>query len=156
MSRMFLYRGCVAVIFCGIAACSSQSQYPKIKKVPLVSVQGTVSVDGSPQAGIKVKCIPLGEFEPKEYVKSLLGVTNEDGEFKLGTYEPGDGLPLGDYALTFVWEPIQIGPRIGANKKGAAEDLLHGRYATMENAPIKINVEPNQPLTLEPFDLKTK
>ncbi len=29
--------------------------------------------------------------------------TGPDGEFSISTYESGDGVPAGDYVLTFMW-----------------------------------------------------
>ncbi len=143
-----------AGVLCCLTSCSEPSG-PKIKKVPVVPVQGTVTIDGNPEMGVVVRCIPQGSFEVKEYEKSLGGRTDEAGKFKLSTYEAGDGLPPGEYALTFNWPP-PVSLTKSSGKGTLSNDRLNGKYGEVEKSPLKFTVEKGKPLELEEIDLKTK
>ena len=88
---------------------------PRVETFP---VTGKVLVDGAPAAGVLVGCHPQGEASVK---RQLTVYTDEEGAFSIGTYEAGDGLPEGEYKLTFEW--IQ-GPMLGPEKGHAQEGLL--------------------------------
>ncbi len=143
----------VCAIFCS-ASCSGQRSGPKIKKVPVVPVQGTIKVDGNPEAGVIVRCVPLGSFEPNELKNALGGRTDEDGNFTLGTYEIADGVPPSEYALLFVWPPQTLKRQSRAEEEKS--DRLKGKYSTVANALVKIKVEDGNPLVLDDIELKTK
>ena len=100
-----------------------------------------------------VKCIPQGTFEPKEFAGSLGGSTDQNGKFVFGTYESGDGLPPGDYVLTFTWPPYVL--KRSATTAKDPQDRLNGKYDTVDKSPLKFTVEKGKPLTLETIDLKT-
>ena len=138
----------------GLTSCGGQRPGLKIDRVAVVPVQGSVTVDGQPAAGVKVRCIPTGNFEAKDVVNALGGTTDEEGNFTLGTYEIADGVPPAEYALTFVWPIVSLKKQSRADE--AKSDRLKGKYATKETAPIKFKVEEGEPVVLDLIDLKTK
>lgn len=139
--------------FCS-TSCSGPPPGPKINKVPVVSVRGSVTVDGKPEAGVIVRCIPVGAFQPAELSAALGGRTNEDGEFTLSTYEIDDGVPPGDYTLLFVWPTPSLKKQSRADEE--KNDRLKGRYSKAGQAAVKIKVEADQPQILDEIELKTK
>ncbi len=64
------------------------------------------TIDGTPARDVRVtlhseKLISEGDpFRPS-------GMTDDQGIFKLTTYETHDGAPAGNYAITFRWAPPQ-------------------------------------------------
>ena len=153
MLHRILHLTLLCAIFC-LPSCGGQRTGPKIKKVPVVPVQGTINVDGHPEAGVIVRCVPLGSFEPSELTNALGGTTDDDGNFTLGTYEIADGVPPSEYALIFVW-PIQTLKR-QSRAEEEKSDRLNGKYSKVPNALLKIKVEDGNPLVLDDIELKTK
>ena len=140
-------------VFC-LASCGGSKQASKVKKVPLTLVKGTVTVDGEAEQGVKVTFNPVGEFEPKEHRTGLVRTTNDKGEYVMGTYELADGLPPGEYALTFVWSPNEITLGNGPTRKPT--DKFEGKYSDAKNPVLKVTVESGKPLVVEQIELKTK
>lgn len=153
--------GCAVLLLCAVSCLSSCSGTKppefKIDKVTVVPVRGAVTVDGEPQAGVKVGVIPQGEFSYKNLSpKALSGTTNEQGEFALTTYDPADGIPPGKYSLIFTWPALALKP-MGGNAAEEKSDRFKGRYATRDKSPMKVvTVEEGSPVELEPVNLKTK
>ena len=143
----------LCAIFC-LPSCSGRRSGPKIKKVPVVPVQGTIKVNGNPEAGVIVRCVPLGAFEPSELTNALGGRTDDDGNFTLGTYEIADGVPPSEYALIFVWPPETLKRQSRAEEEKS--DRLKGKYSKVANALVKIKVEDGNPLILDEIELTTK
>lgn len=153
---MHASRLCRLVIITGILACSSCGGHPKgpkIKRVPVVPVQGSITVNGKAEAGIIIRCIPRGAFEPKELENALGGRTDESGDFTLGTYEIADGVPPAEYVLTFTWPEISMRKQSRADE--VKSDRLKGKYAKPDTAAVKLKVE-SDPVVLDPIELKTK
>ncbi len=102
-------------------------------KRKLYPVRGKVLVDGKPAEGATVALYaadasqPMAQF-PRGYVKA-------DGTFTIGTYDPEDGAPAGDYKVVIVWmdeDPVL---------------LPNGRFAT--KLPDKYSVAPTTPLSVQ-------
>jgi hypothetical protein len=72
-------------------------------------------------------------------------ITAGDGAFSLSTYESGDGVPPGDYTLTFVWGEMNL-----MNGQYAG-DKLEGKYADAATSAIALTVTAGA----EPQDLGT-
>jgi hypothetical protein len=51
------------------------------------------------------------------------GMTDANGLFTISTYETGDGVPAGQYQLTFVWGQINL---MNSQYSG---DKLNGKYS---------------------------
>jgi len=112
-------------------------------------VSGTVLVDGTPAVRAVVCFYPVSpQHGGQEYVGQTL--TDDNGEFRMTTFSSGDGALKGEYVVTVVapWE-------IRRSQDVAVPDLLNGLFASREKSPLKVTVD-EQPLALEPFDLKSK
>lgn len=101
-------------------------------RAPLHPASGKVSVDGQPAAGVEVR------FRPADNPNALdalvpFATTGEDGGFKLGTYEKGDGAPEGRYKVTLFWPDRPPGP-------SHAEDQLGGTYALPEKTTLEAGI----------------
>jgi hypothetical protein len=106
----------------------------------LVSVRGRLMIDGTPPLGavltlhplvsqIKLDPLPQGQVQP-------------DGTIHWTTKSPGDGLPVGDYAVTVACTPAQAGT------------VLPGDYTRPERTPLRMTVTPEAaPIVI---DIRTK
>ncbi len=137
-------------LFCFLAAlvlagCAKQEPKggPRQETVPL---SGTVSVDGKPEKGITVYCHPQEEGSVN---RVLSGSTDETGKVIISTYISGDGVPPGNYNLTFKW--LKKGKGLGK-----AKDIFKGRYASPEKSKFKINAIKGEPAEFDEIKLTTK
>jgi hypothetical protein len=76
-------------------------------RIAVYPVRGKVMVNGAPAEGAKV--VLYGATPELSGRGSVLpsGVTDANGEFRLRSYEPGDGTPAGEYQVSILWlEPI--------------------------------------------------
>lgn len=139
---------------------------PRIKTYP---VSGKIHIDGAPPAkdpkkeyesGIQVSCFPVSTQDPN-FPTSTSAEASLDGEFKLSTYETGDGVPEGEYALTFAWQQFNL-----MSRSFGGPDALKGKYNDPKKPVFKLFVKDGQPIKVtgpdgdmqEPFvfELKTK
>jgi hypothetical protein len=77
--------------------------------------------------------------------------TGDDGQFSISTYEKGDGVPEGEYILTFMW-----GKRNVITTSYGGPDKLKGKYSDPKKSGHKITVRAGEPTDLGRIDLKTK
>jgi len=117
--------------------------------LPTYPVTGKVLVDGEPVEFLAVYCDRLSELDKEHPTKSQC-FTQKDGSFTIGTYLSNDGVPEGDYALTFQWGEIN------RYSRGYDGDKLNGRYSDPEESALKFTVEPGQPIDLGTIELTTK
>ena len=139
---------------CLLISCNGRREELEIQRVSVVPVSGNVKVDGNAEAGVIVRCVTQGAFEPANLANSLGGRTDEEGNFTLGTYEIADGVPPASYALTFLWPPVTLKKQSRADEE--KHDRLKGKYLKVEQSPLKITVEDGKPVVLESVDLTTK
>ena len=97
LSRLYL------IILISLLTGCVRSEYPN----ETYPVSGKIqTIDGTPARDVRVtlhseKLISEGDpFRPS-------GMTDDQGIFKLTTYETHDGAPAGNYAITFRWAPPQ-------------------------------------------------
>jgi hypothetical protein len=116
----------------------------------LVSVTGTITVDGAPADGAVILFHP----EPSENKTVSSAVAKVDGTFVPVT-DSEPGLPVGRYTLTVIWpdpamKPTEQELMLGSDKTG--EDLLKGRYVSKNQSTLTAEVTPTTtaltPLTL--------
>ena len=79
-----------------------------------------------------------------------LTTTKDDGLFAISTYEEGDGVPDGEYGLTFFWGTFSV-----MNRTWVGPDKLKDRYKDNKNPTVKFKVE-GQPVDLGEIKLTTK
>lgn len=117
--------GIGAVIAAVLPGCG-ESGPPRASLHP---ASGKVIVDGEPAAGVQVR------FRPADDPNSLdalvpFGKTDEGGVYTLGTYEAGDGAPVGRYKVTLFWPDRPPGPQ-------PADDLLGGVYTLADRTKLE-------------------
>jgi 5-hydroxyisourate hydrolase-like protein (transthyretin family) len=136
----------IASVCLSITSCSKTDPNRKVT----VPVSGEVYVDGQPAAMLQVQCHPL-EGMDKEQPTITQAITDDKGKFQLATYEAGDGAPLGEYRLIFVWQDFSV---IAASFSGP--DKLKGRYNDPKSSEVALTVEKGPPLDLGRIELSTK
>lgn len=98
--------------------------------------KGTLTVDGLPPgSGIQVQCHPVGAPDTEHPTVSATE-TDAAGKFSISTYESGDGLPAGEYTLTFTWQEFNV-----MSRSYSGEDKLNGRYSDPNSSQIKLTVK---------------
>jgi hypothetical protein len=150
---------CQLALICG---CKGDAP-PAVEKKPVFPVTGVINIDGKPTANVHVFLNPQ-ESAPSDqstiYTSSAKVVTDEAGKFAFGTYGPGDGLPVGNYVMSFYWEGGVVVPMIRDNddppKLNAAADSFNRKYGTPSTSKQQFTVEDGKPVDLGVLDLKSR
>ncbi|HAH47385.1 hypothetical protein [Gimesia sp.] len=130
------------------SACGSVEE-PHTKET--FPVTGKITVDGQePGSPIKITCHKLDEIDTEHPTISGSQTAN-DGTFEISTYTSGDGMPEGEYALTFLWGKMNM-----MSRSYGGPDKLKKRYTNPEKSEIKFTVEPGKPVDLGVIELTTK
>ena len=127
--------------------CSCDSRDPNWKETHPAA--GEVYVDGQPAAMLRVTCTNVNGMDTENPTLSS-ATTDEQGKFEISTYERGDGLPEGEYVLTFMWGELS------AIKGYVGPDKLKEKYLDPEKSEHKFTVVPGEPTELGRIDLTTK
>lgn len=134
---------CVALSLC---SCSKEDDgLPQVT----CSVTGVVLVDGQPVKDLSVTCRAVGAKWKNPPTASVL--TNGDGNFTFTSFANGDGLPEGEYALTFFWGTMNL-----ATMHYDGPDKLNGRYNDVATSQFRFTVENGTPVEIGEIDLTTK
>ncbi|MBM3994414.1 MAG: carboxypeptidase regulatory-like domain-containing protein [Planctomycetes bacterium] len=118
----------VAVLFC--VSCSREA------RKPVHPARGKVATKkGAALEGVLVILTPVGNAAsetdwPHGFPRAT---TDKDGAFVLTTYESGDGIPVGEYAVTLLWTPKM-------ERERAAPDKFGGRYADPKKPTWKVKI----------------
>ena len=146
MRSLFLPRLFLIILVAMLPGCT-RSEYPN----ETYPVRGRIqTVDGTPARDVRVtlhseKLISEGDpFRPS-------GMTNDQGIFKLTTYETHDGAPAGDYAITFRWATPQkslLDP--------LPKDKLDNRFAMPTEKSLTCKVIVSDTQDLGTFEIDTK
>lgn len=128
-----------------VAGCNSGTK--------LVSVTGTITVDGAPADGAVILFHP----EQSENKTVSSAVADSDGSFSPVT-DSEPGLPVGRYRLTIMWpdpaeKPTEQEIMLGSDKTG--EDLLKGRYVSKDKSTVTAEVT-STTTSLPPLTLTVK
>jgi hypothetical protein len=136
----------MTVTVAGFFAGCGQSDQDRLPTFPVV---GKVLVDGEPVEMLAIRCVRLSEAD-KDHPTQSQCFTTADGTFTISTYESGDGVPEGEYVLTFQWgEWNMFSHSYGGDK-------LDGRYNDPAKSEIKFEVIPGEPTDLKTIELTTK
>ncbi len=145
--RLFLL-AVVGMVGCG----GSGPQGPeRVKTVPVV---GKVTVDGSTvelPKQIRIRAFLVGGKESPTATEPG-GTVNPDGTFSLSTYEAGDGVPVGEYKLTF-----QLGQQNLLRGRLEGDDF-NGKYEDPEKSEYALTVTGDEtgPIDMGTIELTTK
>jgi 5-hydroxyisourate hydrolase-like protein (transthyretin family) len=143
MMRLALVPMC-CLLFC---SCGEKEGQDRKETFP---VTGVVHVDGKAIAKLAVRCTDVNGMDRQNPTKSS-AFTDEDGKFEISTYEKSDGMPEGDYVLTFQWGQWNM---ISASYGGP--DKLNGRYMDPAESEVKFTVKAGEPTDLGTIELTTK
>jgi hypothetical protein len=147
--RLPLSLGCalLLVIICHLAGCSSELPPRK----PTTPVTGVIRVDGAaPGSPLQIVCHKLDGIDAADHTVSQAHSDN-DGEFALSTYQQGDGVPAGEYALTVTWG------KLNPVSMSYSNDAFKGRYNDPKTSQVKFTVkDADEPIDLGTIELSTK
>ena len=148
-----MVRSCLpwALLSASLIVCSGCGEKPPANLKQTFPVKGKVLVDGQPAADVQIDCLPATGID-KSNPSVSTAKTDKDGTFALSTYKAGDGVPEGDYVLTFQWVTLKR-----FQQGGPEEDKLNGRYTNPQASTVKFTVKKGQPpLQLPDIELTTK
>lgn len=115
-----------------LVGCSGGSD----SKLGLNPVQGTVVRNGTGLAGCEVAFYPVDPQMLNSGVPVPKGNTDESGQFRLRTFEPGDGARAGQYAVT-VRQVETIETPGGQIEE---RDLLQGAFADRSKPAAQVTI----------------
>lgn len=136
-----------ALAACVLAASCSRTDPNRKQTFP---VTGEVYVDGKPARALAVTCHDVKGLDTKNPTLSSAH-TQEDGKFAISTYQQSDGVPEGEYVLTFLWGQMNT----FSNTYGGP-DKLNGRYKDPKESKVRAKVEKGKPTDMGRIDLTTK
>ena len=131
-----------------VLLCSCNSRNPDWEET--YPVAGEVYVDGNAAAGLQVTCHAT-EGLGTETGWICKGMTDEEGKFEINTYEKGDGVPAGEYVVTFLWGETNF-----ASMSYGGPDKLNDRYLDPEKSEIKFTAVDGERTDLGRIELTTK
>jgi hypothetical protein len=135
----------LAVVCLGLCGCAEDLPDRK----PTFPLTGQVLVDGRPAAQLFLACHDVKGVDPVQPTVSS-AITDQDGKFAVSTYQSGDGVPAGEYVLTFVWGKLDL------ITKSYGGDRLKGRYSDPQKSAWRCKVETGKPTDLGCIELLTK
>ena len=110
--------------------------------IALHPASGQILVAGKPELGVQVRLHPVGKLKDMDAPRPF-AATEADGSFSLGTFEAGDGAPVGDYEVTLFWPSEVQGP-------AAPGDRLSGKFTNITRPPFHVTIQEGAN-RLEPF-----
>jgi hypothetical protein len=149
----------VGILLMLLAGCSGGTAVPAV-----YPAHGTVFVDGTPKAYVRVALIPKDQSDG---VPTATGMTDENGEFQLWTFvetvtsnkhptvKKLSGAPTGEYYVSLSWlKPI----RPNSSEPEFGEELLPEQYqnpatSKLPELEVTIDVADNE---IPPFQLKRR
>lgn len=132
----------------GCLGCSSGPQGPPREQTS--PVVGVVVVDGQPVEMLEASCHDVKLIGTDASVIST-AFTDATGKLELSSYVEGDGLPDGDYVLTFLLGQLDI-----VSRNYVGPDKLNDRYKSPQESSVKFTVKQGTPIDLGKIELTTK
>jgi hypothetical protein len=117
-----------------LAACGQEQS----GRLPLYRASGAVTFNGEPLSGAVLIFHAKDKLTDAddEPVPAPGAHSQEDGTFAVSTYEPGDGLPEGDYQVTISCENRSV-----ERKKGDEfPELLPERYQNPATSGLTVSI----------------
>jgi hypothetical protein len=126
------------ILFCGLLICSLNwgcGAKTVAGQKTTTKVRGRVTVDGDvPKSPVTIICHAKDAAQEDDIKPSAK--TREDGSFEFISYKSGDGVPEGEYVLTFTqnaFDPMK--------RKSKGPDLLNNRYNSVKDSGFEFKVE---------------
>jgi hypothetical protein len=126
--RLFIF------VFVFMAGCRNEVPLPGPVPQP---VRGKLTYQGRPARAFRVVFNPINKWEGAQFTPSA--VTDENGEFRLCSYKPGDGAPEGEYAVTFTWPKRRN--NVDEEDGTPPVDQLQKRYADPKKSVFRVTVK---------------
>jgi hypothetical protein len=128
-----------------LASLAAATAWSAIERTPVVPVAATLRVFGRSADGVLLTLHPIyerGRDTPRPH-----GRVDAFGRIEWTTYERGDGLPPGEYAVTAVWNRTADG---GAGDSSGVPAIA-ASYTRPETSPLRITVTDDEcrPIELE-------
>lgn len=108
---------------------------------------GTVKFNGKAPAGARILLHAVNPPEDGAVAVTPTGRVEDDGSFKITSYQAGDGAMPGEYVVTVEWYPVDKEGSVGAN-------AIPKEYSNPATSPLKATVSDGGPTTLDPIDIK--
>lgn len=141
--RILLLVGTILVLNIG---CGGEAPFRKATS----PAKGKVTVDGTaPGSAIQIECHAASADPVHPTISST--ETDADGNFAISTYTSGDGLPVGEYTLTFAWQEFNV-----MTRAYTGEDKLNNRYIDPLSSPFKLSVKEGKENEMGVIALTTK
>jgi len=131
-----------AAFFALLSGCGSEVS----PRTPVVPVEGEVRVEGKLPHGALVVFHPVIKDEKTPAPRALV---DQDGKFKLSTYDAQDGAPVGEYQVTVTWRPLI--KRDGDFVPGPNQ--TPNRFTQVQTTPLRVRIAADSN-RLEPFLLR--
>jgi hypothetical protein len=119
----------LAVMLAMLAGCGGKDD----GRPQLYPATGKVIVDGAGAKGIRIRLHPVGAQAPAAEL-SPTAFTDENGDFRIGTFDSNDGAPEGTYKLTLFWPDPPEG-------ESRPVDLFGGKYARPESSTHQVEIK---------------
>jgi hypothetical protein len=120
-------------------------------RVKVYPVSGKVSVRGTPAEGARVVFYPVSDELKKPGMPIPYGITDSAGDFKLRSYDIGDGAPEGEYKIGIIW--LDSPPEKAEENPLGAKDRLSGQYSNPQSSKLTAKVEKGGG-EIPPFELQ--
>lgn len=114
-----------------LGACSSTADTRPARQ----PTHGKVTYNGQPAGGALVMLWPVPVKKDDYKQVKPQGIAAADGTFKLISYDPDDGAPAGEYAVTVRWSGPGAPP---------GPDLLKDRYSDPNKPVTKVTIKDGQ------------
>jgi len=135
-------------VICVLTLGCSETQGDRKATAPVI---GKVEVDGAvPNPAVRIECHPIQGMDQNKPSVSWC-MTNPDGTFAISTYEQGDGVPEGEYALTFMWGQVNM-----ISMSYGGPDRLGGKYDDISESPKTFTVKGDSEIDLGTISLTSK
>lgn len=132
----------------------------EVERVEVQPVTGRVLANGKPAAGAVLQFVPANSTDPNAIRPRA--VAGDDGAFVFQTYDPGDGIPPGEYLVSVKWAgpkrkaaaapaPEEQDPDGGAIM-GPPPDYFKGKYANPRTSGLRVKVNAGD-AQLQPINL---
>ena len=128
-----------------LAACKEETGFRK----ETFPVTGEVFVDGKPASGVQVTLNDVKGFD-QEHPTFSQAMTDDNGKFAVSTYEQADGVPEGEYIVTFMWGQLNM-----INMQYGGPDKLKDRYVDPKKSTYRIKVQSGTPADMGRVELTT-